>query len=376
MIPRGPYLPTPSVFLWVGLGLCMASAVSSPVPLAPEARTPLILLALKTAGFIPFVGLAALYPPLTWLGIVGPDARGSLRRRWALYLAAVGGMLLAIHVARNAYVGTLVGFPADATTFWVTMLSVPPVIVLLMAWGEQEAARRADVAAQEAAIAREVERLVRSREALLRARARRVDEVADSVRTRIVPQLAAVEARLAAARALAAGGTLVPGPALIAEARAVESVAEGEFRRLGRLMHPTIVRAGLMPALKSLIAQHPEGPLVALDLPATEPPAGADLPAGGVLAAYRIVEGALDNAQRHAPGARVAVTVTRPPAGGVVIAVRDDGPGFDPAQATWGAGFAAIDSRVQLAGGSWSVEAAPGAGTCVRATLPPATDVS
>jgi signal transduction histidine kinase len=83
---------------------------------------------------------------------------------------------------------------------------------------------------------------------------------------------------------------------------------------------------------------------------------------------YRVVQEALTNAARHSGGTRVRVEVAELEEL-IDVAVTDDGHGFDPAAATHGFGLSGMRERVQLAGGSMSIDSSE-RGSTVRATLP------
>jgi signal transduction histidine kinase len=85
------------------------------------------------------------------------------------------------------------------------------------------------------------------------------------------------------------------------------------------------------------------------------------------LTAYRIVQEALSNARRHAPGADVEVTLGFG-ARRLAIRVRDHGPG--PAGDGDGHGLQGMRERVAMVGGSLSTGAANGGGFLVEAELP------
>jgi signal transduction histidine kinase len=93
------------------------------------------------------------------------------------------------------------------------------------------------------------------------------------------------------------------------------------------------------------------------------------------IAAYRIIQEALANAARHAPGAEVSVSVER--AGDFLrVVVQDDGPGFAPDQRGDDGdrlGLVGIRERVESLGGQSQIESAPGQGTRLIAELPLAT---
>jgi signal transduction histidine kinase len=105
------------------------------------------------------------------------------------------------------------------------------------------------------------------------------------------------------------------------------------------------------------------------------PPATLD--PGVELAAYRIVQEALTNARRHAPGAAVDVEL-RYTTDALRLRIRDNGPGPslasalapDPAREAGGHGLAGMRERAAAAGGDLQTGAAPGGGFLIEATLP------
>jgi len=90
---------------------------------------------------------------------------------------------------------------------------------------------------------------------------------------------------------------------------------------------------------------------------------------GVELAAYRIVQEALTNARRHAPGAAVDVELRY--AGDVLwLQIRDNGPGSAPAAVSTGHGLLGMRERAAAAGGSLRARDVPDGGFCVGAELP------
>jgi signal transduction histidine kinase len=88
---------------------------------------------------------------------------------------------------------------------------------------------------------------------------------------------------------------------------------------------------------------------------------------GVELAAYRIVQEALTNARRHAPGAAVDVEL-RYDGDLLRLRVRDNGPG--PAVRRTGHGLLGMRERAAAAGGSLRTGDAPGGGFRIEAQLP------
>jgi signal transduction histidine kinase len=124
---------------------------------------------------------------------------------------------------------------------------------------------------------------------------------------------------------------------------------------------------GHVPSLAETVRRAGIG--VALRLEAGDSP----LPVSIDLAAYRVIQEALTNVVRHAPGAAATVTVRRLP-DALVVEVEDDGRtaatvAADGRQGA-GHGLAGMRERVRAAGGSVEAGAREGGGFAVRATLP------
>ncbi|MER7821249.1 histidine kinase [Streptomyces sp. NPDC096097] len=107
------------------------------------------------------------------------------------------------------------------------------------------------------------------------------------------------------------------------------------------------------------------------------PPDGVAPPALVGRTAYRIVQEALTNVRKHAPGAAAHVRVTGGPGDGLTVEVRNTRPpGPDPARGAapgaaegGGQGLIGLAERTRLAGGSLTAQPADG-GFRVRAWLP------
>jgi len=94
----------------------------------------------------------------------------------------------------------------------------------------------------------------------------------------------------------------------------------------------------------------------------------AEFDPGVELAAYRIVQEALTNARRHAPGAAVDVEL-RYQDSALHLRIRDNGPGV-PDSGHSGHGLSGMRERALAVGGSLRTGAAPGGGFLVAADLP------
>lgn len=125
---------------------------------------------------------------------------------------------------------------------------------------------------------------------------------------------------------------------------------------------------GPISQLVERFARH--GPAVDLQLPADLPV--SDWPPEVASTMYRIVQEALTNIARHAPGARsVTVTVTHDPRQ-VRIEITDDAPATASRHPRPGSGYGLVGmrERVEALGGRLRAGPRPGAGWAVQASLP------
>ena len=95
-----------------------------------------------------------------------------------------------------------------------------------------------------------------------------------------------------------------------------------------------------------------------------------DLPLPVKQELYRVAQEALHNTVKHAEASRVQVRLDRT-AEAIIVEVRDNGRGFDPAGSFPGhLGLRSMQERVSHLGGALSIESAPGEGTTIRAQVP------
>ncbi|MDX6533255.1 MAG: hypothetical protein QOF68_999 [Gaiellales bacterium] len=162
---------------------------------------------------------------------------------------------------------------------------------------------------------------------------------------------------------------------LLEKAQRARDRLAGATERARRLMfelHPQLLEArGLAAALKQISGQLSQdtGIEATVDCPDVRfDPAAESL-------AYRTVLEALANVRRHAEAAHVWISIT-PAEHSLHGTVRDDGTGFDTEAVRrrptdhLHLGLAAMRERVRLAGGSITVESAPGNGTTVTFAVP------
>jgi signal transduction histidine kinase len=238
-----------------------------------------------------------------------------------------------------------------------------------------------------AAVARRAERA----EAELDVVAARAASAAVTERVRIARELHDVVAHhvsLMAVQAEATGALLPDRPEAAAKSADTIAVtarqALGELRRLlGVLRAPSRSaetdspeRPGLTPAASLSRLHEVLDAVRAAGLPVTLTVEGdqdaAALPAGVDLTAYRIVQEALTNVVRHAPGATATVRVSIA-GGGVRIRVTDTGPATTAEMAgavAAGHGIVGMRERAAIFGGTLDAGPLPGGGFQVTASLP------
>lgn len=153
--------------------------------------------------------------------------------------------------------------------------------------------------------------------------------------------------------------------------RDVNAALSDAGRRLRRLifdLRPDTLELGLSPALRFYFEQtatsaDPE--LVVISNLPHEPPRGVRL------MVYRVCQEAIHNVRKHARASHVWVRLDQLE-GGVEVLIEDDGDGFDASLGSRPGhiGLIAMEERIRLAGGRFSLESSPGNGTSVRFWLP------
>jgi two-component system CheB/CheR fusion protein len=142
-----------------------------------------------------------------------------------------------------------------------------------------------------------------------------------------------------------------------------------DLRTMAYRLHPTVLEdLGLKVALNSFLQEMSARDGLKIRAAIIDVP--RDLQPVIGTAAYRIVQEAVRNVLRHAPGATVDVSV-RAKADKLSIRIKDNGPGFDTRDPLKkGLGLTAIEERARGAGGSAKIGSAPGEGTEVSVELP------
>lgn len=143
-------------------------------------------------------------------------------------------------------------------------------------------------------------------------------------------------------------------------------------RLLGVLRNDQPTERAPQPGLQDLPELIGSARLAGMAVDLSVPAALDQVPPGAGVCAYRIVQEALSNARRHAPGAPVAVSVDHT-ADAVTLQVTN-GPGTPALPHAnghpTGHGLAGMRERAELLGGSLSAGPAPDGGFAVSAVLP------
>jgi signal transduction histidine kinase len=316
-------------------GLGVAIALVGTVPIAfrrphPVAAAVVGILpwAVETDGYL-IVGYVAVLLLFYMLAVEVDDLR---------VIAAVAGLALALSVA------TLTRLDEGIAEYLSSFLAViAPCAVGRLVRRERAQAQRMAVAEERARIARELH-----------------DVVAHGVSV-IAVQADAAEAALEhdPARAGAPLRTI----------RGSAHDALGEMRRMLGVLRAGDEGSehGPQPGLDQLpvLLDHAQAAGVPVELEVEGEP--RPLPASLDLTAYRIVQEALTNVRKHAPGAPTSVRIGWSPAE-LRLAIRDRGPG--PHGADDGHGLVGMQERVRIHGGRLHTGAAAGGGFEVVVELP------
>jgi signal transduction histidine kinase len=203
----------------------------------------------------------------------------------------------------------------------------------------------------------------------LRASRARVVAAADAERRRIErdlhdgaqQHLLGLAVNLRVARELAASDPDRAAEILAQLSTAVHAAID-ELRDLAHGIYPPLLaERGLAEAVRGAVARAGvSGSVVADDGVGRYPPALEST-------AYFCCVEAIQNAAKHAPGARVNARLWAED-GQLRFEIRDDGPGFDPTAARASAGLTNMRDRAGALGGTLDVDG--GGGTCVSGALP------
>ncbi len=174
--------------------------------------------------------------------------------------------------------------------------------------------------------------------------------------------LVALAVNLRLAQTLLAHSPARASALLAAQEQAAADAIDTLVRLVRGIYPPQLADGGLATALSAAAATSP------VPTEVTSRSVGR-YPAEVEAAAYFCCLEAVQNAVKHASASAIRVDLQGGTAG-LAFTVEDDGSGFEPAATATGAGLSNIRDRIESAGGTVTVDSAPGRGTRVRAELP------
>ena len=211
-------------------------------------------------------------------------------------------------------------------------------------------------------------------ETRLRLLARQVQQSQEDERARLARELHdGVSQTLVSTKLLVEVGAETGQASLLQRAIAHLNQTLAEIRAISHRLRPTLLDTlGLSAALQHLGREVAEaaGLSIAVSVVGEMPPLSAD----AKTALFRIAQEALTNVSRHAAASRVDISLMAEPDGGVVLAIGDDGRGFDVVAMQQdpekGIGLRNMRERLAAIGGEFQLVSMPGQGTWLRARLP------
>lgn len=141
-------------------------------------------------------------------------------------------------------------------------------------------------------------------------------------------------------------------------------------RDISNRLWPSIINYGLIPAMKWLLDKYCQASGLICRLHVAEGEK-FNLPIELITAIFRILQGSLTNIVRHAEAKSVDVTIAKS-GNELLLAIQDDGKGFDP-QAEGkkeNFGFLSMRERAMRWGGSISIDASIGNGVRIEIRMP------
>jgi two-component system NarL family sensor kinase len=219
-------------------------------------------------------------------------------------------------------------------------------------------------------------------EELLRALTHRVVQVQEAERGRVALELhdnitQFLCAVLVRSQTLADKLSSLDGPAKreAIKLRKMLGHTASEVERISRNLRPSVLdELGLVAVLNDTSTEFARRTGLSLKLACVE--LTARLPADAELTLYRILQEALKNVEKHARARHVTVRLTQQN-DFVRLMIKDDGIGFNldrhaaRKNGKGGLGLLGMRERLEMAGGDFNIESAPGTGTTIQAQIPP-----
>ena len=197
-------------------------------------------------------------------------------------------------------------------------------------------------------------------------------EISRELHDEIAQTLAGINVHLAALKVEAASSTKGLSKKIALTQRLVER-SVNIVHRFALELRPTVLDdLGIIPALHSYMKDFSKRTGIHIQFTAF---AGVEeLTSTKRTVLFRVAQAALANVAQHAAAARVKVNIKRLPRG-ICMEINDNGKAFDVERVLFAKrnkrlGLIGMRERVEMVGGSFSIESAPGKGTIVLAQIP------
>jgi signal transduction histidine kinase len=197
-------------------------------------------------------------------------------------------------------------------------------------------------------------------------------QISRELHDEIAQTLAGINVYLAALKAGSEVNAKYLGRKIARTQRLVEKSVD-IVHRFARELRPMVLDdLGLIPALHSLMKTFTKRTHIRIKFTAYAGVEKLDMVRRTML--FRVAQEALTNVARHAGAGRINVSLQKI-TGGILMEIHDDGRSFLVEQVLLSErnkrlGLVGMRERVEMVGGSFSIESAPGKGTTVRARIP------
>jgi PAS domain S-box-containing protein len=222
-----------------------------------------------------------------------------------------------------------------------------------------------------------VEETMRDNQRELRLLSGRLIQVQETERRRIARELhddlsqslALLSVKIDMLRQKSATPAGIPGGSVDELSTHVKQLSSS-VHNLSHQLHPLkLEQLGLVAAIRALCAELSRSHGVAIDFTYGEAPAAISDDAASCL--YRIVQESARNVIKHS-GAQRAQVELQASIEAICLRIADDGAGFDPrlAAGNGGLGLVSMRERLQLVGGTLSIDSRPAGGTRIDVRIP------
>jgi signal transduction histidine kinase len=207
---------------------------------------------------------------------------------------------------------------------------------------------------------------------LLLAQEEERKEISRELHDEIAQTLTGINVHLATLKVEAAINTTELRKKIVRTQKLVEK-SVNIVHRFARELRPTLLDdLGLIPALHSFMKGFTKRSGIRIRFTAFRGVEQLNSSKRTVL--YRVAQSALANAAQHAHATRVNVSIRKSP-GAIRMEIRDNGTGFEVERVLFAKrhkrlGLLGMRERVEMVGGTFAVESAPGRGTTIRALIP------